>query len=81
MPFTNKETGPERLSNLLKVQRCEREAQSWGLDEGGAPGPVLLAAVGLDSVGSWLTFVQPLSGQRGLELGLGLGLGLTPVPS
>lgn len=49
MPFTGKETGPARLSDPRKVQRCDER----GAHAGGAPGLVLLAASGLDSVGSW----------------------------
>lgn len=78
MPFADKETGPERLSNLLQVQRCdEKGAQGWDLSEGGAPGPVL-AATGLDSVGSWkLPHLCPTSFW---SEGVGVGVG-SPIHS
>ena len=50
MPFPEKETGWEGLSNLPKVQRWEEEAAGLGCRSRGAPEPVPLVFEGLDSI-------------------------------
>jgi len=52
VPFPEKETGWEGLSNLPKVQRWEEEAAGLGCRSRGAPEPVPLVFEGLDSIGN-----------------------------